>query len=80
MKTPRLEITQADLDYMLIKTSSVISKLLKGKNGISLRELNNGLEIFYEVRVNSANDIHLNKDFEKYENANDYFLQLCRGA
>ena len=81
MKTPRMIITQKDLDQLMIKSCSTISRLLAGKGNITLRELNNGLEKFYEVRVKSKDPTFSDlREFNNYDNAKQYFLQLCKGA
>ena len=81
MKTPRMIITQKDLDQLMIKSCSTISRLLAGKGNITLRELNNGLKKFYEVRVKSKDPTFSDlREFNNYDNAKQYFLQLCKGA
>lgn len=80
MKNPNFIPTAKDLDRLLIKTSSVISKTLAGKDGITLKEFNNGMEKFYSVDVRSKNH-YSGTEFDNYQDANKYFLQLIkRGA
>lgn len=81
MKTPRMIITQKDLDQLMIKTSSTMSRLLAGKGNITLKEFNNGMEKYYEVRIKTNDQTcSMIKEFESHENAKEYFLQLCKGA
>lgn len=79
MKTPRMNITQADLDAMLIQTNKLIMTVLKSERGYQLIELNTGDTKIFEVKFSVKNQ-HSVISFVDKKQAEQYYKDRIEAA
>lgn len=75
-----MKLSNKQLNEFLQNTAQTVSRTLKGKNNIVLKEVNNGFYNFYTVIVKTKDNQSVHKDFDTLADADAYFFELTKAA